>query len=166
MSCPALRVPLGELVITANASLRLSTEEVLMGLRRHASGDWGDLCPEDTMANDESLDQGGRLLSAYGDGSIGFGSSPKPTAPLPPSCCPKITDGAASPDVLGPAPCFRQSAAACSSGGRKPPAGACKLPRPLSLKEAFGLSLARSLSPPALGGLVATPERPHGAARN
>lgn len=72
MTCPVLRVPLGELVITANASLRLSTEEVLTALRRHACGDWGDLCPEDAMANDDALHQGGRLLSAYGDGQFRF----------------------------------------------------------------------------------------------
>lgn len=61
-----VRFPLGELAITANASLRLSTEEVLTALRRHAAGDWGDLCPEDAMANDTALRQGGRLFSAYG----------------------------------------------------------------------------------------------------
>lgn len=72
MTCPVFRVPLGELVITANASLRLSTEEVLAALRRHASGDWGDLCPEDAMANDDALHQGARLLSAYGDGQFRF----------------------------------------------------------------------------------------------
>jgi hypothetical protein len=72
MTCAVLRVPLGELVITANASVRLSTEEVLAAVRRHASGDWGDLCPEDAMANDEALHQGGRLLSAYGDGQYRF----------------------------------------------------------------------------------------------
>ena len=63
-----IRFPLGEVVITANAGLRLSTEEVLSALRRHASGDWGDLCPEDTLANHDALNQGGRLLSAYGQG--------------------------------------------------------------------------------------------------
>jgi hypothetical protein len=72
MTCAVLRVPLGELVITANASVRLSTEEVLAAVRRHASGDWGDLCPEDAMANNEALHQGGRLLSAYGDGQYRF----------------------------------------------------------------------------------------------
>lgn len=71
MTRPA-RVPLGELAITGSASLRLTTEEVLMGLRRHASADWGDLCPEDTLANDEALHQGGRLLSAYGRGDHRF----------------------------------------------------------------------------------------------
>lgn len=66
------RIPLGTVVITANASLRLSTEEILHALRRHASGDWGDLCPEDTLANDGALHHGDRLLSAYGQGNHRF----------------------------------------------------------------------------------------------
>jgi hypothetical protein len=66
------RFPVGELVITANASLRLATEEVLTGLRRHAAGDWGDLCPEDTLANDAAFRKGGRLFSAYGEGEHRF----------------------------------------------------------------------------------------------
>jgi hypothetical protein len=68
----AVRFPLGEVVITANASLQLATELVLAGLRRHASGHWGDLSPEDTLANDSALQQGGRLLSAYGQGDQRF----------------------------------------------------------------------------------------------
>ena len=71
MSTP-VRFDLGETVITGNASIRLSTEEVLCGLARHASGDWGDLCPEDMLANDEALCLGGRLLSAYGCGKYRF----------------------------------------------------------------------------------------------
>jgi len=67
-----IHFPLGEVLITANASLRLTTEEVLSALRRHASGDWGDLCPEDTLANEDALHQGGRLLSAYGQGDHRF----------------------------------------------------------------------------------------------
>ncbi len=63
-----VRFPLGQLVITANASLRLTTEEVMTALMRHASGDWGDLCPEDTLANEEALRDGDRLFSAYGQG--------------------------------------------------------------------------------------------------
>ena len=58
--------PLGQVVITANASLRLPAEEVLTALRRHSSGDWGELCPEDTLANDTAQHRGGRLFSAYG----------------------------------------------------------------------------------------------------
>jgi hypothetical protein len=60
------RFPLGQIAITANASLRLSTEEVPTSLKRHACGDWGDLCPDATMANDSALALGGRLFSAYG----------------------------------------------------------------------------------------------------
>jgi hypothetical protein len=69
---PATRFPLGQVVITSSASLRLATEEVLTGIRRHACGDWGDLCPEDKLANDDALEHGGRLLSAYGEGQHRF----------------------------------------------------------------------------------------------
>lgn len=68
----AVHFPLGQVAITANASLRLSTEEVLAALRRHASGDWGSLCPEDTLANDTALHRGGRLFSAYGQSADRF----------------------------------------------------------------------------------------------
>ena len=60
------------MVITANASLRLSTEEVFTAMCRHASGDWGNLCPEDTLANDDAVRNGDRLLSAYGKGDQRF----------------------------------------------------------------------------------------------
>ena len=68
----AARFPLGQVVTTANASLRLATEEVMAAIARHASGDWGDLCPEDALANNDALDQGGRLFSAYGQGETRF----------------------------------------------------------------------------------------------
>ncbi len=64
----SIRFPLGQVAITANASLRLKTEEVISGLRRHATGDWGNVCPEDALANDAAVREGDRLLSAYGDG--------------------------------------------------------------------------------------------------
>ena len=34
-------------------------------LQRYASGDWGDLCTEDTQANNDALQYGDRLLSSY-----------------------------------------------------------------------------------------------------
>ncbi|MFZ1011112.1 MAG: hypothetical protein WAN65_30010 [Candidatus Sulfotelmatobacter sp.] len=68
----AVSFSLGQMAVTANASLRLSTEEVLTAVRRHASGDWGDLCPEDTLSNDTALHNGGRLFSAYGQGEERF----------------------------------------------------------------------------------------------
>jgi hypothetical protein len=67
-----VRFPIGQLVVTGNASLRLATEAVLSALRRHACGDWGDLCPEDTLANDAALKHSGRLFSAYGEGEHRF----------------------------------------------------------------------------------------------
>lgn len=36
-------------------------------LSRHVKGDWGDLDGEDRQANDRSLKEGTRLLSAYND---------------------------------------------------------------------------------------------------
>lgn len=32
---------------------------------RHANCDWGDVCEEDAVLNDKSLQDGARLLSAY-----------------------------------------------------------------------------------------------------
>jgi hypothetical protein len=34
-------------------------------LKRHAKGDWGDLCQEDKQENELSLKEGFRILSAY-----------------------------------------------------------------------------------------------------
>jgi len=62
------RFSLGQVMITPHANSQLTSEEVLTGLRRHACGDWGELCPEDRQANDEALRYGGGLLSVYGSG--------------------------------------------------------------------------------------------------
>ena len=56
---------LGRMVITRGALDALEGEDVHTGIARHASGDWGDLCPEDKQANDDALRVGARLLSAY-----------------------------------------------------------------------------------------------------
>lgn len=42
------------------------------GLRRHASGDWGEVCEEDRRENELSLREGYRLLSVYGTGASRF----------------------------------------------------------------------------------------------
>lgn len=34
-------------------------------LRRHQSGDWGELCVDDKRCNDEALNDGRRIFSAY-----------------------------------------------------------------------------------------------------
>src|SRR5438309_896327 len=45
------RFPLGQVAITANAAQHLDTIPVHEALRRHAAGDWGDICPEDACEN-------------------------------------------------------------------------------------------------------------------
>jgi hypothetical protein len=66
------KFPLGQMVITANASSQLDHAVVHDALRRHASGDWGDIPPEDATQNEFGLKHGERLFSAYGKGEKRF----------------------------------------------------------------------------------------------
>jgi hypothetical protein len=59
--------PLGQTVITSNALDTLDPADVQAALARHASGDWGDLSPDDRDENELSLREGFRLFSAYRD---------------------------------------------------------------------------------------------------
>lgn len=56
---------LGVVVATPGALEVLAPEEALMLLRRHASGDWGEVNSHDHKANQQALRTGARLLSAY-----------------------------------------------------------------------------------------------------
>jgi hypothetical protein len=56
---------LGQLLMTPGVEEKIPPSELLQALRRHARGDWGDLDDEDRQANDLSLKDGSRLLSAY-----------------------------------------------------------------------------------------------------
>ncbi len=60
---PGPRFPLGRVLATPGA-LALGVDLFPL-LRRHAHGDWGDLCEEDRAANERALVIGERLLSAY-----------------------------------------------------------------------------------------------------
>jgi hypothetical protein len=66
------KFPLGQTVITANAQATLDPADVQQGLSRHASGDWGDVPPEDARSNAAALEHGDRLLSSYGEGEKRF----------------------------------------------------------------------------------------------
>jgi hypothetical protein len=59
--------PLGNTLATPGALevLRESGESPWKFLKRHAQGDWGEVCQADWRANVEALEQGERLLSAY-----------------------------------------------------------------------------------------------------
>lgn len=61
------RFPVGRVVATPGAMEALQAAEQLPFalLRRHQTGDWGDLCEEDKAENELSVAQGFRILSAY-----------------------------------------------------------------------------------------------------
>jgi hypothetical protein len=66
------RFACGQVVITRNASDRLTVEQIAEGLIRHMAGDWGELDPEDIQSNEDALKHGDRLLSAFGTGEGRF----------------------------------------------------------------------------------------------
>ena len=57
----------GQTVATPGALEALAKANEHLGdfLSRHLRGDWGDLCEEDKQTNQEALEQGLRILSAY-----------------------------------------------------------------------------------------------------
>ena len=61
------RFPLGQVVATPGAleALAGSGESAASFLRRHVEGDYGDVCEEDKRLNDEAIQEGSRILSAY-----------------------------------------------------------------------------------------------------
>ncbi len=58
---------LGQIVATRNALDSLDPNDVLAAIQRHSHCDWGELCEEDKILNDLSLEEEGRLLSNYTD---------------------------------------------------------------------------------------------------
>jgi hypothetical protein len=66
---------MGTLVFTAGVNNRVAddlnfSKFVVASIRRHAAGDWGDLCKEDKEANEAALIFESRLLSAYQSGPV------------------------------------------------------------------------------------------------
>lgn len=65
------KFPLGQTVMTRGIADRVATdvnfaEFTMASLKRHANGDWGDLCEDDKKENELALKQGNlRLFSAY-----------------------------------------------------------------------------------------------------
>jgi len=64
------RFALGQTFITPGAeeALQIAGQTATEFLRRHMSGDWGELSDEDVRENEFSLNEGLRLLSAYQTG--------------------------------------------------------------------------------------------------
>lgn len=62
---PLAKFRLGRILSTPNALARLTHDDILRGLQRHQSGDWGDADDEDRQANDQALVEGTRVFSVY-----------------------------------------------------------------------------------------------------
>lgn len=64
------KFPLGQTVMTRGIADRVAVdikfaEFTMQSLKRHANGDWGNLCEDDKKANENALRVGERLFSAY-----------------------------------------------------------------------------------------------------
>jgi hypothetical protein len=61
------RFPLGRILATPGALVALEEAAEIPGtlLKRHVTGDWGDVNEDDRRENELSVVQGFRLLSAY-----------------------------------------------------------------------------------------------------
>ena len=59
---------LGTLVMTKGVSHHVNKnnfDQLLLCVSRHRCGDWGNVCEEDALTNDESVLDGFRILSIY-----------------------------------------------------------------------------------------------------
>lgn len=64
------KFPLGQTVATRGVHETMNNDSkfkdfCFKSLMRHCSGDWGDISDEDKRENDNALEQGERILSAY-----------------------------------------------------------------------------------------------------
>ena len=60
-----IKLQLGLITKTVGVSEYVAEIELLESLRRHQSGDWGDVCEERRRLNEEALRDGFRILSVY-----------------------------------------------------------------------------------------------------
>jgi len=58
---------LGQIVSTPNALSQLTQEDILLGIKRHQAGDWGDVTENSRQANERALIEHTRLFSVYHD---------------------------------------------------------------------------------------------------
>ena len=64
---PAIRFSLGRVLCTPGAFAAFERNETtpIPYLSRHLSGDWGEVCEQDQLKNEEALQTGARLFSVY-----------------------------------------------------------------------------------------------------
>ena len=56
---------LGKIVATPGVIDKVPNSTWVTALARHAKGDWGNMPPEDVAANNQALQDVGRLMSSY-----------------------------------------------------------------------------------------------------
>lgn len=61
----ATKFPFGKIVSTTSVLYCLTYDDILAGLLRHITGDWGDVNSDGRKENELSLKKGFRLVSAY-----------------------------------------------------------------------------------------------------
>jgi hypothetical protein len=64
-ACSIAKFRLGQLVSTQNVMSQLTQEDILMTIRRHQAGDWGDVTENSQQANERALIEHTRLLAVY-----------------------------------------------------------------------------------------------------
>ena len=90
----SVRFPLGRTVITRGALDALDEADVrAAGIARHASGDWGDLCPKTSRRTTTPCESAPECYPPITPTVVrSSGSSPRPTDRPQPSCFPRSTD--------------------------------------------------------------------------
>jgi uncharacterized protein YbcC (UPF0753/DUF2309 family) len=63
---------LGRIVATPHALEVLYRADIQDAIRRHEAADWGEVPPEDRLANDRALIEGTRILSANPSKEVKF----------------------------------------------------------------------------------------------
>jgi hypothetical protein len=68
----AVLFTLGEIVIRPRAALLMQNLRInpASPFLRHVTGDWGDVSNDQRRTNEEAVREGGRILSAYGQGNM------------------------------------------------------------------------------------------------
>lgn len=62
---PVAKFRLGKIVTTPSAQEKLTTDDILMGIRRHQAGEWGDIPEADRIENDLAIEIREQLVSEY-----------------------------------------------------------------------------------------------------
>ena len=65
IAIPTAKFRLGKIVSTPNALAQLSQDDILLGIKRHQAGDWGEVPVGNSAANERALIEGTRLWSVY-----------------------------------------------------------------------------------------------------